>query len=297
MIFRSIGQSIKQAFVQIFRNKTMTLASAFSITAMLMILGLFFILVVNMNLVAENTKKSFDTVQVYLEDSTETPMIKKMISRINKMPNVKEVEFVTREKAMEEFRVKWGDKAYLLDGIENPLPNSIRIKLKDISRADEVVEHVKTFNGVEDVKYYQTAVDKLLKITNFLKIGATVIIVFLIVISVVVVSNTIKLTVLAREREISIMKYVGATNWFIRGPFLIEGMLIGTISALISVGLVTLIYHRIILLFGKDTLLMFSTNMVSEEFLAQNLVLIFLALGISIGAIGSIVSMRRFLDT
>ncbi|HHX14001.1 MAG TPA: ABC transporter permease [Clostridiales bacterium] len=297
MIFRSIGQALKQAFKQILRNRAMTLASLFSITAMLLILGLFFILVVNVNLVAENAKRSFDTVQVYLLDSTDKTAADSMIRQIKNMPNVKETLYLSKEDALKEFKVRWGDKAYLLDGIENPLPNSIRVKLEHIEQADQVVGKIKTFTGIEDVKYYQTTVDKLLNITNFIKVGASILIVFLIIISVVVVSNTIKLTVLAREREISIMKYVGATNWFIRGPFLVEGILIGIISALFSAGLVALLYHRILKLFGSDSFLIFSTAMVPEGFLAINLIFIFLALGVSIGAIGSIISMRRFLDT
>ena len=107
----------------------------------------------------------------------------------------------------------------------------------------------------------------------------------------------IKLTVLARAREISILKYVGAGNWFIRGPFLVEGILIGLFSSVVSVLLVGLIYHKLAELFGNDILLIFSVVMVPESFLAANLLRIFMALGVSIGAFGSIISMRRFLDT
>ena len=111
------------------------------------------------------------------------------------------------------------------------------------------------------------------------------------------VSNTIKLTVFARSREITMMKYVGATNWFIRGPFLVEGMLIGMFSALISVGIIALTYSKISELIGQDVFIILSTPMVPVSFMTINLISIFLAVGISIGACGSIISMRRFLDT
>jgi cell division transport system permease protein len=298
MLIRSIGHAIKQAFKQVFRNRAMTFASLFSITAMLLILGLFFILVVNVNMVTESAKRQFDTIQIYMLDETEQVHIEEMMDQLSAMTEVSSVEYLSKEEAMEEYKVKWGDKSYLLDGLStNPLPNSIRVKVTEIELSDKVVAKAKTFEGIEDIKYYQTAVDKLLKITDFIKIGAMIIIVFLVLISVVVVSNTIKLTVLAREREISIMKYVGATNWFIRGPFLVEGMLIGLLSAGIAVGLISLLYHKIMELFGEDAFLMFSTTMVPERFLVVNLVWIFIALGVSIGAFGSIVSMRRFLDT
>ena len=276
----------------------MTFASFFSITAMLLILGLFFIVVVNVNMVAENAKKQFDTIQIYLLDETTAEAADDMLDALRDMDEVAEAVYLTKEAALNEFKVKWGDKAYLLDGLtENPLPNSIRVKVNEIDEADKVVAKAKTFEGIEDIKYYQSTVDKLIRITDFIEIGATVIIVFLVVISVVVVSNTVKLTVLAREREISIMKYVGATNWFIRGPFLVEGMLIGFFAAAIAVGFVSLLYHKIVGMFSQDAFLLFSTTMVPEGFLIENLIAIFMALGISIGAIGSIISMRRFLDT
>ena len=298
MIFRSIGHAIKQAFKQIFRNRAMSFASLFSITAMLLLLGLFFILVVNVNMVAESAKKQFDTVQIYLLDATEMAAAEEIMDRLAGETAVASVEYLSKEEAMAEYKLKWGDKSYLLDGLAtNPLPNSIRVKLADVAYADEVVAAAKKLPGIEDIKYYQTAVDKLIEVTDFIKIGALVVILSLMAVSVVVVSNTIKLTVLAREKEIGIMKYVGATNWFIRGPFLVEGMLIGFISAGVAVGLVGALYYKISGLVGEELFLMFSTALVPERFLILNLVWIFMALGISIGAFGSIVSMRRFLDT
>lgn len=298
MLIRSIGHSIKQAAIQLFRNRAMTFASLFSITAMLLILGLFFIIVVNVNMVTESAKQQFDTIQIYLMDETETSKTEEMMSQLSEMDVVSSVVYLSKEEAMAEYKSKWGDKSYLLDGLsENPLPNSIRVKMENIEDSDEVVALAKTMDGIEDIKYYQTVVDKLLEITNFIKLGALVIIISLVAISIVVVSNTVKLTVLAREREINIMKYVGATNWFIRGPFLVEGMMIGVLSAGVSVGLISLVYEKIMEILGQEILLMFSITMVPANFLIVNLVWIFLALGVSIGAFGSIVSMRRFLDT
>jgi len=140
-------------------------------------------------------------------------------------------------------------------------------------------------------------VDKLISITNGIQIVALVLIAFLLVVSVIVVSNTIKLTVLSREREITIMKYIGATNWYIRGPFLMEGIFLGLIAAIISGVLVSLLYHYIVTSFGLDFMLIMSTGLVREKFMITNLAVVFVSMGISIGAVGSIISMRRFLDT
>ncbi len=242
MFIRGMLNAIKQAFIQIIRNRAMSFASLFSITAMLLVLGLFFILIVNVNMVTVSAEKQFDTVQIYLLEDTDRIAAQEMIDKLSRLDGVEKAWYLSKEEAMDEYKIKWGDKSYLLDGFaENPLPNSVRVKISDLELADSIVETAKKFQGIEDIKYYQTAVDKLLAVTDYIRTGALAVIASLIVVSVVVVSNTIKLTVLARAREIAIMKYVGAANWFIRGPFLVEGMLIGIISAAVSVGLVSVI--------------------------------------------------------
>ena len=120
--------------------------------------------------------------------------------------------------------------------------------------------------------------------------------IFLIIVSIIVVSNTIKLTVFNRSEEISIMKYVGATNWFIRGPFLIEGILIGVLSAVLALAITYLLYGQIVDIIGDQVYQMLSTPMVPVGFLIYNFAWIFLALGVSIGSCGSIISMRKFLN-
>ena len=147
------------------------------------------------------------------------------------------------------------------------------------------------------MQYYQETVEKLTRITNFLQVGALIIMGFLVIVSVVVVSNTVKLTVFARAKEITIMKYVGATNWFIRGPFLAEGIIIGVLAALLSTGCIALIYDRLINAIGTQVLAIVSCPLISVGYMTKNLIVIFLALGVSIGAWGSIISMRKFLDT
>ena len=296
-MFNSIKYTLKQACIQVFRNRTMSFASVFSITAMMLILGLFFVLIVNINMAAEAAKQEYDTVQVYLLDATTYDQAEAMISEVKGVRGVADATYLSKEDALADWKSDWGEQAYLLDSLNgNPLPNSIIVKVDTLEASDSVVSALKQYDGVEDVKYYKETVEKLVKITNAIQIAAFVIMVFLVVVSVVVVSNTIKLTVLARSREIRIMKYVGATNWFIRGPFLLEGIIIGIISAGISAGVVAFVYGKVVNLIGRDLFLILSTPMVSQGFLTAHLIYIFLAIGVSIGACGSIVSMRRFLD-
>ena len=276
----------------------MALTSLFSITAMLLILGMFFILVVNVNLLTESAKDQFDMVEVYMLDDATDDQINTIMDSVKTLDYTDTVEFLEKDDAMAEMKDRWGDNGYLLDGLqENPLPRSIRITLKNIEDSQELVDYVSNFEGIEKVKYNQSEINKILKITNSIQVGALVIIVFLIFVSIIVVSNTVKLTVLARGREISIMKYVGATNWFIRGPFLIEGIIIGILAALISAGVICGLYSLIIANISEQMLVMFSTGLVPVAFMTENLIVIFLALGVSIGAMGSMISMRRFLDT
>jgi cell division transport system permease protein len=294
----NIRYAIKQAFLQVIRNRAMSLASVFSIMAMLMILGVSFVTVVNLSVAMEKAKEGYDTIIIHLKDDTPEWQTINIMDTLRGMDEVKEVSYLTKEEALEEWRTDWGDLGYLLDSLgRNPLPNSVVVKLADLESADKVAARAENFDWKLKVQYYKETVDKLMRITGFIQMTAFVIMGFLIIISVVVVSNTIKLTVFARAEEINIMKYIGAANWFIRGPFLLEGMIIGLISAGLSAGAIAFMYYKVIELLQADVTNMFKLQLVPMEFLTYNLFWIFIALGISIGACGSIISMRRFLDT
>jgi len=294
----SIRYTIKQAFKQLIRNRAMSLASIFSIMAMLLILGVSFVTVVNISVIMEKAKEGYDTIMIHLEDTTPDWQKENIMSTLRSMDEVKEVSYLTREEALEQWKKDWGDMGYLLDTLSrNPLPNSVVIKLLDLEGADKVVARASNFDSIQKIQYYRDTIETLMRITNFIQMTAFVIMGFLIVICVVVVSNTIKLTVFARVEEINIMKYIGATNWFIRGPFLAEGMLIGLIAASASAGTISLVYNKIIELLQIEISRMFQLTLVPADFLTYNLFWIFISLGISIGACGSIISMRRFLDT
>ena len=293
----SLIYNIKQGFVQIFRNRGMSLASIFSIVAMLLILGLFFVITVNVNLFTQVVKQDYDQVEVFLLDDTTKAEAEELMSVIKQQDGVSAVEYRSKAEALEILKQRWGESGYMLDSLgKNPLPASILISVDSLDNAGDVAKFAGTLEGVDDIQYYQETVDKLTKITNFLQIGALIIMIFLVVVSVVVVSNTVKLTVFARAKEIRIMKYVGATNWFIRGPFLAEGIIIGVLAALVSTGLISLIYAKIIDAIGPQVLAIVSSPLIPVGYMTSNMIIIFIALGASIGAWGSIISMRRFLD-
>ena len=294
---KAFAYTLKQSFLQFGRNLNMSIISIFVITCMMLILSLFFILLINVNTAAETIKGDYDSIEIFLLEDTSKEDAEAMAADMKKQEGVSDAYYKTKEQAMAEFRDRWGENGYLLDSLkDNPLSNSVVIMISDLEKADALAAHAAEYEGIEDVKYYKSTVEKLLDATKFIQITAIVIMVFLIIISIIVVSNTIKLTVFNRAEEISIMKYVGATNWFIRGPFLIEGIIIGIISAGISLGITYLAYDRLVEFIGDQVYRILSMPMVPVGFMVYNFAFIFLALGISIGSCGSIISMRRFLD-
>lgn len=293
---KSFFYTVKQSFIQFGRNLNMAVASIFAITCMLLILSLFFIIVINVNMAAETIKGEYDSIEIFLKEGTTKEEADPVIAEMSLEDGVDKVYFKTKEEAMEEFRERWGDNAYLLDSLEdNPLPDSIVIMIGNLEKADAIAEKAGTYEIAEDVKYYKSTVDKLLKATDFIQVGAIALMIVLIIISIVVVSNTIKLTVFNRADEISIMKYIGATNWFVRGPFLVEGIIIGLISGGIALGVTGLVYTKLVEAIGDQVYSILSMPMVPASFLIYNFLWIFMALGISIGSCGSIISMKRFL--
>lgn len=293
----SLVYNVKQGFTQILRNRGMSVASIFSILAMLFILGIFFVIVVNLNLFTEVVKQDYDQIEVYLKDEVTVEQAETLMGQIKSHEGAEAVAYRSKDDALNIMKQRWGESAYLLDSLgDNPLPASILISVNSMEDAQSVSEFAIELDGVEDVQYFRETVEKLTKVTNFLQVGAIVVMVFLIIVSVVVVSNTIKLTVFARSKEIKIMKYVGATNWFIRGPFMAEGIIIGIFAAIISTIMVSLLYGRIVAGIGTQVIAITSCPLISVGYMAGNMLIIFLALGISIGAWGSIISMRKFLD-
>lgn len=290
--------AFRQTIKQVKRNKGMAFTSVFAIAAMLIILGIFMMIIVNINTAAEVVKQDYNNIEIFFKDSVKTDDILKLQKEIAKWKEVDEVKFRSKDDALKILKKRWGENGYLLNGLaSNPLPNSLVLTVDKIEKSDAVAKKAEKVAGVEDVKYYQDTIKKLVSATRGFQIATVVIMAFLIVIATVVVSNTIKLTVFNRSDEIVIMKYVGATNWFIRAPFLLEGILIGIVSSLLASGIVMLIYKSISKAIGDKVLAILSTSMVPAGFLSVNIILIFLALGVSIGAWGSIISMRRFLDT
>lgn len=297
MSMSRIGYNIRQAFSQMGRNKGMYFTSILAITAMMLILGLFFVAFVNVNLFTQSIEKDYNVIQIYLADESTPDQIQAVGSALESMDGVEKVEFVTKDDAMGTLKDRWGDNGYLLENLpENPLPNSYNVFVADKDAANRVAADAPSIKGVDDIVYYQDTIEKLAQVSHFIEVGSLIAMGFLVVVSVIIVANTIKLTVFNREKEIGIMKYLGATDWFVRAPFVWGGIIIGVLSSFIATGLTYLIYTRVVRIIGTDVTRILSVTVVPAEQLANDLLIIFLCLGVSIGVIGSIISIRRFLD-
>lgn len=294
---RRFGYNLKQAFVQMGRNKGMYFTTILAITAMMLILGLFFVAFVNVNLFTKSIEKDYNVVQVYVKENAKAEEVKALTESLENMEGVEKVEFVSKADALVSLKDTWGDNAYLLDNLpQNPLPDSFNVYVKDKDAANRLAEEAPKLAGVEDIVYYRDTIEKLAQLSRFVETGSIVAMLFLIIVSIIIVANTIKLTVFNREKEIGIMKYLGATNSFVRAPFILGGIIVGIVSAVVATGLTHLIYSRISGIIGEDVNRILSINFVPAEQLSMVLLVMFLILGVLIGSVGSMISIRRFLD-
>ncbi len=296
MKISQFSYTIRESIKNLWRNRMMSFASMSSVAATLMILGIIFILILNISSLAQGAKDQFDTIQVYLVDDLDGQQVETLGEELYKLEGVKEIYFETKQQALDKMKLEWEDNGYLLEGLEeNPLPNSYIVSLYDIGYAEYVVQEISQMSGVEEVKFYQDVVLKILEITNYIKNIGMIIIFILVAISTFIIHNTIKLAVNSRKREIGIMKYVGATSWFVRWPFLLEGTLLGVFGALVAIGILYIGYSYTYAMFTSKFYVLIAAYLVSAKTVVSDLLIIFIVIGAGIGALGSLLSMRRYL--
>lgn len=294
MKIRTSEYFIKEVFRSLMRNNWMSVASVGTVAVSLFILGMFSMLVMNMNKMAE-TLESQVQINVYLKEDVHVADIQELEEELRGMQGVERVTFVDREEAMERFRERLGDQSSLLDAIEdtNPLPDAFEVELKEPALVRTAAESISQYDIVESAKYGQDVIENLFDITRLIRLFGTGLMLLLAAATLFIISNTIRLTVFARRKEIAIMKYVGATNWFIRWPFLLEGMVLGLFGGIIA---------DIVLRFGYSamtekiyTTLAFFPLIPEQPFLDYISITI-IVVGMFIGALGSTISLKRFLE-
>lgn len=293
MKIRTFRYFVKEAVKSMRRNGLMTIASISTVALSLFILGIFTCGVVNLDNLASNLESQVE-VSVYLQDNLTTPEIMDVGKKLKAMPGLTKMEFVSKQEALQRFEQRLGDQKDMLQALDgnNPLPNTYVLTFETPEQVKDTAATVTKFKGVDSVHYGQDVVEQIFKITQIIRIGGIILIVFLACATLFIISNTIRLTVFARRKEIAIMKYVGATNGFIRWPFLLEGVILGFIGAAIASACVWEFY-------------LFVTGEVQNSLAFLPIVPIvpffyklaggLFAVGILVGAVGSAISIKQYM--
>ena len=293
MSFSTKEYFVKETYKSIRRNGFMSFASISTVAVSLLVLGMFLMIFLNTNNLAQYLESQVQ-VSVYMQDSATGQELAAVKEKLTKMPGVVKVTQVSKTEALARFKKRLGDQDQLLNslGKENPFPNSFEVQVYNPERIKVLTPQIGQLPKVETAKFGQEVVEHLFQLTKILRFGGILLVVFLAMATLFIISNTIRLTVFARRKEVIIMKYVGATDWFIRWPVLLEGMTLGFFGAVIAFILINSIYSG--LLERIHATLAFLPLLPASPLLLY-VDLFLLVAGTGIGALGSYISLRKFL--
>ena len=290
-----IGYLTKEGFRNIRVNHLMSIASIAVLMSCLVMMGAAFMVIVNVNNVMSEIE-SQNVVMVYLKEEVQGEAITEMREKITLMQNVKKCEFVDKETAFKQQLEELDTDATYFEGVENPLPDLFKVSVSDMTKFDKTVAELKTLDGVDSVRDNREIAQTLVKIRQTIFYVSIGVIAVLLLISLFIIANTVRITMYSRRLEINIMKSVGATNWFIRWPFMVEGMVLGAISGILSLAVVWGSY-RLVQPSVSSMLAMVSRGFTTVSFLDYIVYILvaFLVIGIVSGGIGSLISIQKYL--
>ena len=296
MKYNILGYLIGEGFSNVFKNKKSTGASLIIMCATMIIFGVFLILGENINHFVDNLKAD-QGFSVFIKVDATQEEIDKVGEEIRAIDGVNTVDFVSKDDALNIMRERLKDTRGVLDVFDKELlKTSYTVTVTDLAKSKDIQNQINGIENVVKIESSDETVSALINIANGIRIVTGVILLLLIIISVFIISNTIKLTVHARRKEISIMKYVGATNGFIRWPFVVEGMIIGIIASLISIVIVGGAYNFIANeMVNAEFMQLINGSLVSFNDMLSSIIMVYMLLGIGIGALGSVISMRKYL--
>ncbi len=296
MKYNRLGYLIGEGLSNVFKNKKSTVASIVIMCATMIIFGLFLIIGENVNHFVDNLKLQ-QGFQVFMKEDATQEEMDKVKEDIRALDGISTIEFVSKEQGLNTMKEKLKDEKGVLDGFNvQKIKASYIVKVTDLERSKTIQSEVEKIDNVVKITNSNETAMKLISIAKVIRIATGIILLLLIIISTFIISNTIKLTVHSRRKEISIMKYVGATNSFIRWPFIVEGIVIGIISSIISIILVGGAYNLITTkMASSDLVKVMGMNLVGLNEMLTSIIIVYLILGIGIGTIGSVVSMRKYL--
>lgn len=293
MKLRTSEYFIQETFRSLRRNNWMSFASISTVAVSLFVLGVFLLLVLNMNRLASSLESQVQ-ISVYLTDGLSESARKDIASDIEALQGIEEIRYVPKEEAKERLAKRLGDQKYLLDalGEKNPLPDSFEVVLKSPDLVETAAAAITRMDGVEQAKYGQDVIEHLFAITRLIRIFGLALMVLLAGATLFIISNTIRLTVFARRKEVAIMKYVGATDWFIRWPFLLEGVVLGFVGGVLAAIALQSFYAAMASKIYET--LAFFPLLPQYPYMYYVSAAILIS-GMGIGALGSTISLKRFL--
>ena len=295
--FKSV---MRETFRSITRNSLMSAASVLSILSALLILGIFIVFSVNVEHITNSVAQSLE-LKVYLTNGLTQEQITNVENKLKANDQITEVTYISAEQALADFSASLKEYSGLLNGYNasnNPMQASFNVKIVDPMRIKDVKSYAESLSGdgVSSVKYGEEYVDALTTFSRFTTIFCVALIIVLSVVSLFIIYNTIKLTCFARRREIRVMRYVGASNWFIRAPFVLEGTILGLIASILALLLIRLNYYFLLSYVQQAVYLPMNAQLVPPGQIMGPLAVFCILYGVIIGSVGSLVSMRKFLD-
>ncbi|MCR4925362.1 MAG: permease-like cell division protein FtsX [Clostridiales bacterium] len=290
----SLKYLTREGFRSVWVNRMMSVASVGVLISCLVIIGTAIMLFININSFL-NLVGDQNVIMVFTDEKLDTNETNKIGTSIKEIENIKSVNYISREESWRKQIESLGDDAVVLQGIvENPLPNSYEVVVDDLTLFDQTVDSIKQIDGIVSVRENSQLAKQLASVRRVITWISFSIIGILFVVSLFIISNTIKVTMFARRLEINIMKSVGATNWFIRWPFMIEGVIIGFLSAIVSLGVVAGLYAILVKSF-QNIVIMINAALVPFSKHILWMLLLFLFIGIATGVGGSFISMSKYL--
>ena len=293
MIFENVGFYFREALLSFRRSTLMTTAAILSITTILIIVGMFLLISINSSLFLKNIESQLEII-VYLEDNISKGELNNLKNNFTSIDGIKEVKFVSKEEAYQRLLKSLGEQKDILNAIEtNPLPASFEIQAKDPKMIKQIANQIAKLKKVEEIEYGQEIAEKLLNFTYVFRRAGILILALLIFASILIISNIIKLTVYARRNEIEIMSLTGATSWFIKWPFIIEGFLQGFIAAILSI---MILYNFYFFAINKVHQSIPFLPLVVDDMDLLPIGIAIVLLGSFVGILGSMFSVGKYLD-
>ena len=297
MKYNIIGYFLSEGFRNVFKNKKSTISCLGIMCVTMLMFGVFFAIGKNITHIVSNLEDA-QAISVNIQNDTSEEDVVKMKDQILAIDGVADAKRKTKQDAFNEMKNKLEGYTSSMEGIEPDfLFDSYIVTLTDLDMNDSVQEQISKLPHFRSITSSNQTINTLSTVGKWIRIFTGTILVVLILISIFIIANTIKLTVHARRKEISIMKYVGATNSFIRAPFMIEGVIIGIMSSAISLGIVGALYNwGTIKMAQSETIQKIGVNMLQFKDLFSSILIVYIILGVGIGIIGSRISMRKYLD-